>query len=142
MLTLVRRVGALDAPAAGVGLTRAIRTLGVVTHRPSALGRGFCCCRCGSEIGHGLLPRRWGSLVLVRTKDCCISRGQRMVVKLFFQSVLDVFQARDLHFDKSLSDQERPLLKIPFVSFEDLLDTQHVVFKRFLLLVRKCSQAN
>ena len=42
LLTLVRRVRALDAPAAGVGLTRAIRTLGVVAHRPSALGRGVC----------------------------------------------------------------------------------------------------
>ncbi len=83
LLTLVRRVRALDAPAAVVGLTRAIRTLGVVAHRPSALGRGVCCYRCGSEVSHGLVPRRWGSLVLVRTKDCCISRGQRMVVKLF-----------------------------------------------------------
>ena len=53
---LVRRVGALDAPAAGVGVTRAIRTLGIVAYRPSALGRGVCCCRCGSEIGHGLVP--------------------------------------------------------------------------------------
>ena len=40
LLTLVRRVGALDVPAAGVKeVTRAIRTLGVVTHHPSALGR-------------------------------------------------------------------------------------------------------
>ena len=46
MLTLVIRVGALDAPAAGVDeVTRAIRTLGVVAHRPSALGRGICWCR-------------------------------------------------------------------------------------------------
>ena len=34
VLTLVRRVRALNAPAAGVGLTRAIRTLGVVAHHP------------------------------------------------------------------------------------------------------------
>jgi hypothetical protein len=38
LLTLVRRVRALNAPAAGVGLARAIRTLGVVAHHPSALG--------------------------------------------------------------------------------------------------------
>ena len=57
LLTLVRRVRALDAPAAGVAVTRAIRTLGVVSNRPSALGRGVCCCR-------------WVSLVYVRTKDC------------------------------------------------------------------------
>ncbi len=65
LLTLVRRVRALDAPAAGVAVTRAIRTLGIVSNRPSALGRGACCCR-------------WVSLVQVR-----LSRGQRMVVELF-----------------------------------------------------------
>ena len=70
LLTLVRRVRALNAPAAGVGLTRAIRTLGVVAHHPSALGRGVCW-------------RRRVSWVLVRTKDCSIGRRQRMVVKLF-----------------------------------------------------------
>ena len=83
LLTLVRRVGALDAPAAGVNMTRAIRTLGVAAHRPFALGRGVCWCRRVSKISHGIVPRRWVSLVQIRTKDCCISRGQRMVVKLF-----------------------------------------------------------
>ena len=34
MLTLVRRVRALDAPAAGVDVIRAIRTLRIVAHRP------------------------------------------------------------------------------------------------------------
>ncbi len=33
LLTLVRRIRALIAPAAGVGLTRAIRTLGVIFSR-------------------------------------------------------------------------------------------------------------
>ncbi len=83
LLTLVRRVRALDAPAAGVLVTRAIRTLGIVARRPSALERGVCCRRCGSELCHELVPSRWFVLVIVRTKDCCISRGQRMVVKLF-----------------------------------------------------------
>ena len=83
LLTLVRRVRALDAPAAGVIVTRAIRTLKIVDHRPSALKRGVCCCRCGSEMGHRPVPSRWVSLVQVRTKSCCIRRGQRMVVKLF-----------------------------------------------------------
>ena len=91
MLTLVIRVGALNAPAAGVDMTRAIRALGVVAHRPSALGRGVCWCR-------------WVSLVIIRTKDCCVSRRQRMVVQLFCQSMLDVFQASDLHLKKSLCD--------------------------------------
>ncbi len=43
LLTLVIRVGALDAPVAGVNeVTRAIRTLGFGIRRPSALGRGAC----------------------------------------------------------------------------------------------------
>ena len=58
-----------------------------------------------------------------------------MIVKLFLQSCLDVFQACDLHLEKSLSDQERPLLKILFVSCEDLLESYHVTFKSLLLLV-------
>ncbi len=72
LLTLVIRVRALDAPAAGVKeiVTRAIRTLGVVAHRPFALGRGVCCCRRGSDVSHGLVPRRWVFLDRVRTKDC------------------------------------------------------------------------
>ena len=84
MLTLVIRVGALDAPAAGVKeVTRAIRTLGVVAHRPSALGRGVCWCRRVSNVSHGILPRRWVPLVIFGTNDCCIGSRQRMVVKLF-----------------------------------------------------------
>ncbi len=63
MLTLVRRVRELDAPAAGVIVTRGIRTLGIVAHRSSALERGACCCRCGSELGHGLVPSRCVALV-------------------------------------------------------------------------------
>ena len=65
-----------------------------------------------------------------------------MVVKLFLQSCLDVFQACDLHLEKSLSDQERPLLKILLVSCEDLLESYHVIFKSVLLLVGNCSQVN
>ncbi len=83
MLTLVIRVGALDAPAAGVDMTRAILTLGVVARRPSALGRGVCKCRRVSIIGIGIVPHRWVSLVIFGTNDCCIGSRQRMVVKLF-----------------------------------------------------------
>ncbi len=60
LLTLVIRVGALDAPAAGVDMTRAIRTLGFVILRPSALGRGVCWCRRISIIGHGIVPPQVG----------------------------------------------------------------------------------
>ena len=67
MLTLVIRVGALDAPAAGVDMTRAIRTLGVVARRPSALGRGVCKCRHVSIIGIGIVPHRW--TVIFGTND-------------------------------------------------------------------------
>ena len=88
MLTLVRRVRALDAPAAGVGVTRAIRTLGIVAHRPSALGRGVCCCRCGSEIGHGLVGFPWfksepKTAVLAEDNGWLLSFSVKAVLMLF-----------------------------------------------------------
>ena len=56
--------------------------------------------------------------------------------------MLDVFQARDLHFKKSLSDQKGPLAKIPFVSIEVFLNVDEVTLKGRLLCVGQSPTAN
>ena len=56
--------------------------------------------------------------------------------------MFDVFQASDLHFKKSLSDQKGPLSKVPFIFFEVFLNVNEITFERRLLCVGKSPTAN
>ncbi len=56
--------------------------------------------------------------------------------------MLDVLQARDLDFKKSLSDQKEPLAIVPFVFIEVFLNVNEVPFERYLLCVGQSSTAN